>query len=535
MNTTAETVLVGVDIGNTSLKALAFTPSGKIVGRASQPTERLKTAAVQIPGLHLTGLLDPRLLLDAVQELLGQLQQQLGEARNLYEVQAVAVTGMGGPMVALDREDHPVYPVISLWPVDIHKTTLDGSDQAFYEVTGYHLHNSPFVTMAWLSQHDSARFARVQRILPVTSYITFGLSGMKAVDPSQASGTGIWDQGCGKWAQKIIQSTRVPFACFPRVSPAGTALGPLRLMVQQATGLAPSTIVAVGGHDYLCAAGALGITKPGMVLNMLGTYEIFSTPHHSAPVVQPSELDLIDDTHVYPDTRSLMFQVIGGGHLEWLRHMLTGGLEESASMEQWKHIVGGAARLTDDDMVDLVFAPFLFGRFFPERCIHPHGALLGLSDRHGPEHVTRAMIDALSYVSMEALKTLTVVSGHEVNKIVVTGGGTQNRLWVQRKADFLQMALQVPSVTDTSALGAAMLAGLASGVYSDWDHAVGSQDINWIEIAPKTPIQPWYLDQFIRWDDVSPNACAHTVDLSRRIAHEILVGRQTMRTPSTSA
>ncbi len=535
VNTSVEMVLIGLDIGNTSLKALAFTPSGRIVARVSQPTQRIKTAEMHIHGMHLTGLLEPRLLLEVVQDLLSQIQRRVGQAETPYEIRAVAVTGMGGPMVALDQNDNPVYPVIGLWPIDIHETALDGSDQTFYEVTGYHLHNSPFVTMVWLAQHDPARFARVKGILPVVSYVTFALSGMKASDPSMASGTGIWDQGCGKWARQIIQSTPVRFDCFPVVSPAGTALGPPSQQFQESTGLPSDTLVAVGGHDYLCAAGALGITKPGMVLNMLGTYEIFATPHHSASVVQPSELDLIDDTHVYPHTRSLMFQVIGGGHLEWLRRLLTGGLDESASMAQWIRILDGAARMRDDDMVDLVFAPFLFGRFFPERCIHPHGALLGLSDRHGPEHVSRAMIDALSYVSMEALKTLTAVSGEEVTKIVVSGGGTQNRLWVQRKADFLQTALQVPDVMDTSALGAAILAGLAVGVYSDWDQAAAALDINWAEITPKDPIDPRYLDQFIRWDDVSPNACAHTVDLSRRIAHEILVSNEATRIPPTGA
>lgn len=145
------------------------------------------------------------------------------------------------------------------------------------------------------------------------------------------------------------------------------------------------------------------------------------------------------------------------------------------------------------------------------------------------------MIDALSYVSMEAIKTLTAANGEKITKTVVTGGGTKNQLWVQRKADFLQESLLIPNVTDTSALGAAVLAGMAVGVYKDWDQAAKTLAIQWSQVTPGPPINPQYLDQFVRWDDVSPNACAHTIDLSRRIAQEILSRAEVPHLTSPSA
>ena len=516
-----EPILIGLDIGNTSLKAVAFTTSGRVVARVSQSTRPLKSANIRVHGLHFKGLMDPKGLADAAVSLLALVREgveRTGASRDA--IRGVAVTGMGGPMVALDSRNKPIYPVVDLWPVDVRDTPLDEADPSFYSTTGYHQHNSPFVTMAWLAQCDPARFASVASILPVITWVGLVLTGTAIADPSTASGTGIWDQRHGTWAKDIIQSTAVPLSCFPPVQPAGTTLGMLRSDLRELAGLPATVTVAIGGHDYLCAAGALGITQPGTVLNMLGTFEIFATPRLSGPVAQ-TDLDLIHDTHVYPETHALMFQVIGGGHLEWLRRMLTGGLDEPLSIAQWSRILERAEMLRDEDMVDLVFAPFLFGRFFPERCVHPHGALLGLSERHGPEHLARAMIDALSYIGMEALNTLQAVSNEAISKIVLTGGGIQNHLWVQRKADFLQKTLYVPTIADTSSLGAAMLAGMSIGIYKSWDEAAATVDIDWQEIAPQAPIHPQYLDQFVRWDDVSPNACAHTVDLSRRIAQEL--------------
>ena len=531
--TTKAHLIIGLDIGNTALKAVAFTNSGQVIASASRSTLIIKRQQLSIGNVHLNSLLDPSLLKNVVEDLLADLNDKILKI-GTYEILGLAVTGMGGPMVALDEKNAPVYPLIGLWSIDIHETILDGKDEACYQVTGDHLHNSPFTTVVWLAQHDPARFAHVRHILPVVSYVTYHLTGVAISDFSTASGTGIWDQSLGQWAKALIEITPVNPRWFPPVAPAGSLIGTISSSVQKATGLPSATLVAVGGHDYLCAAGALGITKPGDVLNMLGTYEIFATPHLSPSVVKPTELDLIDDTHVYPGIRCLMFQVIGGGHLEWLRHMFTAGLSEPASFEQWNLILERAASLTEEDMGDLVFAPFLFGRFFPERCIHPHGALLGLSEGHGPEHITRAMVDALSYVSMEALKTLTtVVNGNSATRIVITGGGIRNHLWVQRKADFLQMPLNVPNVIDSSALGAAILAGLATGVYANWNEAAASLDIKWTKIIPQFPVSDRYLKQFIHWDDLSPNACAHTVSLSRRITQEI-IGRSTnIRSPET--
>ncbi len=532
---TTESVLISLDIGNTNLKAVAFTPKGMIVADARLSAREVQTAEVRVGDLYFDSLIDPARLLTAIQVLIRDLLAKIRLAGNHSNILAIAVTGMGGPMVALDSESNPVYPVIGLWPIEVHETVLADQDRHFYEVTGYHPHNSPFATVTWLAEHDRTRFSRITQILPIVSYVTYALSGTAVCDPSSASGTGIWDQGCGRWATQIIHITPISPECFPHVEPAGTLIGPIRTRLAADTGLPAHTLVAVGGHDYLCAAGALGVTKPGTMLNMLGTYEILATPHRSAPVVSPSDVDLIDDTHVYPGTRALMFQVIGGGHLEWLRRMLTGGLDEAASIRQWEKILDSSTHLQDTDMVNLVFAPFLFGRFFPERCVHPHGALLGLSERHGPEHLARAMIDALSYVSMEAIKTLTAANGEKITKTVVTGGGTKNQLWVQRKADFLQESLLIPNVTDTSALGAAVLAGMAVGVYKDWDQAAKTLAIQWSQVTPGPPINPQYLDQFVRWDDVSPNACAHTIDLSRRIAQEILSRAEVPHLTSPSA
>lgn len=514
-------ILIGLDIGNTSFKAVAFTPNGTTIATATQSTRPFKTGSIRTPSFNFDGLLEPRLVLDSVIILLKNLVQKLHYQTRPYKIVGLAVTGMGGPMVGLDKTAQPVYPAISLWPINVGDTVLGELDEKFYHTTGYHPHNSPFATLAWLAQFDSIRFARIVKILPMVSYVTYGLSGHQVTDPSLASGSGIWNQQEQHWANDLIRKTLVSEDLFPAVLPSQASLGPISPQIAHATGLPSHTQIAIGGHDYLCAASALGVTNPGTVLNMLGTYEILAAPH-GATALPPSDLDLITDTHVYPNRRTLMFQVIGGGHLEWLRRMLTTGLTERSSMQQWNTLLAKASTIPESEMVNLIFAPFLFGRFFPERCIHPHGALLGLSERHGPEHITRAMIDSLSYMSMEVLKTLSKVIGSEQNKIVVTGGGTRNRLWLQRKADFLQKSLSISHVPEASALGAALLAGQAAGVYTDWSDAYRSLKLKWTTLEPQSQIESPYFQQFIHWDDVSPNACAHTISLSRQIANEIL-------------
>ncbi len=499
--------LIGMDVGNTNLKAVAFDTNGQVLVSRSRPTLITKRAKICVKNRVWNDLMDPRLLWEVIQELLTDLVSQLGKV----EVGGLAVTGMGGPTVALDEQFRPVYPIISPWSIDEADTPLASADDGFlYQTTGYHLHNSPLTTLSWLVRHDSQRFSRTALILSVESYISFRLTGQFLGEPSTASGSGAWDQQRRQWADDIINLAGIRRNVFPPIAEPGTPIGSLSLQVARTTGLPEKTLVVMGGHDYLCAATALGVTKPGKILNMLGTYEIIASPHPQEQLVYPSPMDLIDDTHVYPGMRCLMFQMIGAGHLEWLKRLLTGVIvDDSAKNFQWEALQYKAAILKEEDMENLVFAPFLFGRFFPDRCIYPHGAFIGLSDRHNPEHLYRAVIDALSYMSMEAFHVLKDVIGADPSEIVVTGGGVRNMLWLQRKADFLQTVLIVPDIPDASALGAALLAGIGSKIYNSLDDGINAIRVNKSVIEPRAPISDQYRELFLGWNEIIPRKCDH--------------------------
>jgi xylulokinase len=499
--------LIGMDVGNTNLKAIAFNTNGQVLVSRSRPTLITKRAKIYVENRAWNDLIDPQLLWEEVQELLTDLINQLGKV----EVRGLAVTGMGGPTVALDHQFRPVYPVISPWPIDDADTPLASVADAFlYQTTGYHLHNSPLTTLSWLVRHDSQRFSRTSLILSVESYISFRLTGQIRGEPSTASGSGAWDQRRRTWADDIIKLAGISRNVFPPIVEPGTPIGPLSPQVAQATRLPEKTMVVMGGHDYLCAAAALGVTNPGKILNVLGTYEIIASPHSQEHQVNPSPMDLIDDTHVYPGMRCLMFQMIGAGHLEWLKRLLTGGItDDSAKNFQWETLQHKAAMLKEEDMENLVFAPFLFGRFFPDRCIYPHGAFIGLSHRHSPEHLYRSVIDALSYTSMEAFHVLKDVIGAEPSEVVVTGGGVRNMLWLQRKADFLQTSLIVPDIPDASALGAALLAGIGNKIYNSLDEGISAIEVRKSIIEPRAPISDQYRELFLGWNEIIPRNCAH--------------------------
>lgn len=516
--------LMGLDIGNTSIKAIAFDLRGHQIAAASRPTHHARTVTLDVPGYRFTHLLDANLVWHAVQEVLTQVASRL---KDQWAVQGLAITGMGGPTVALDADGRPVYPILTGWPLDVVQSPLaqNVKDADLYQKTGYHLHNSLFANVSWLSAHDAQRFGRIRSLMSVESFVAYRLTGVQAADPSTAGASGAWDHDQRRWAVDIATAAGVPMEIFPPIAESGTLLGRLRPLVAQATGLPDTLPVTVGGHDYLCAAMALNVMHPGEFLNMLGTYEILATAHEAGHTLPQIDLDLINDTHVVPGLQSYMFQMIGGGQLEWLRRLFTGGLaDDAASLRYWNDLLARAAQLQESDMANLIFAPFLFGRFFPERCIYPHGALLGISENHEPEHIVRSMVDALAFVGLGAYRTLGQIIGGEPKEVTVTGGGTRNRLWLQRKADFLQKPLRVPQVPDATALGAAVLAGVGSGIYADVFEGVHALAYDVQMITPGPPVGEKYLEQFVRWDDISPNACAHTVTLSRRIADEIMAG-----------
>ncbi|MBN1418894.1 MAG: carbohydrate kinase, partial [Planctomycetes bacterium] len=263
--------LVGVDLGSTSIKAVVFDPDGTEVAAASRPTERLHPD----PAHPEWTVWPPERIWGGAAEALREATGALSDPR---AIRAVAVTGMGMDGVPIDRDGNWLYPFISWldprtepqrrwWVEHI-------GEESQFAITGNQIW--PIMTalrILWMKENEPAILARTWKWLLIEDFLNFKLCGACATDYSMASNTLFLDQRRRTYAEELIALAGIDrdLLCDPK--PSGTIIGEVTAAAAEATGLPAGTPVALGGHDYLCAALPAGAFRPGEVLDVTGTWE----------------------------------------------------------------------------------------------------------------------------------------------------------------------------------------------------------------------------------------------------------------------
>ncbi len=301
----------------------------------------------------------------------------------------------------------------------------------------------------------------------IDSWLVWKLSAhrLHVTDVSNASRTSLLDLHSGQWDEEMLQLFRIPRACLPEVLPsslgAGTA-GPLEVTIA-------GTTVPLGGiaGDQQAALFGQACLQPGMAKNTYGTgcFLLMNTGHQPLP----SRNRLL--TTVAWDRGGRQYALegsvfIGGAVVQWLRDGL-GLIERSADIEAL------AATVTDSGGVFLV--PAFAGLGSPHWDAYARGIMVGMSRGTNRGHVARAALESIAFQSAELLQAMQQDAGQPLTELRVDGGATVNNLLMQFQADLLGVPVVRPRVTETTALGAAYLAGLATGFWS----SVGEVEAGW--------------------------------------------------------
>ncbi len=259
-------LLIGLDVGTTGTKAIAFDLQGRIVASATQPYGLLTPE----PGWVEQ---DPQALWDAVVRTLRAVAGALDPADRVV---ALAQSSQGGTTIPVDAAFQPTYNAIS-W--------MDGRGEAqqaqigatfgaerLYRLTGWKLMPAlPLVHLLWLRAHRPDAFARTRRVTFVNDYIGWHLTGELGMNPSDASITQLFDIARRDWDDALLDLAGLRREALSPILPSGAVLGRLREEAAAATGLPAGTPVGVGAHDQYCAAVGAGVTRPGQSLLSCGT------------------------------------------------------------------------------------------------------------------------------------------------------------------------------------------------------------------------------------------------------------------------
>lgn len=442
--------LIGLDVGTTGARAVAIDLSGNVVAVASEEYP-LSTPR---PGWTEQ---DPEHWWDASQRVLNRVASQLREPPS-----GLGLTGQMHGSVFLDEADRVIRPAL-LWSDQRTAsqcrtiTELIGAERLI-EITG-----NPAITgfqapkILWLRENEPAAYGRVRRVLLPKDYVRLRLTGEYATDASDASGTLLLDLRRRGWSEELLEKLEIPRGWLPEVYEGPAVTGAITADVAASTGLPTGLVVAAGGGDNAAAAVGNGIVREGLISSSIGTSGVVFADSET-PRIEPNGR-LHAFCHAVPGRYHLMGVTLSaGGSLRWWRDVGGAGLDYDG--------MASLAAQAPPGSEGLVFLPYLTGERTPHMDPRARGAFVGLTLRHSQSHLTRAVMEGVTYSLGDCLDLMAGL-GVPIDEVRATGGGARSELWRQLQADVFGLPVHRVSIEEGPAFGAALLAGVAGGGYKN--------------------------------------------------------------------
>jgi xylulokinase len=466
--------LVGLDVGTSGVKALAIAPDGEVLGRA----EREYPLSMPRPGWAEQ---DPDDWRRAGEEALASL--------GVDDVAGIGLTGQMHGLVALDADGRVLRPAI-LW--NDQRTAAEcreiedrvGLDRLL-ELTGNRaLPGFTAPKLLWLRTHEPEAYERIAHVLLPKDYLRLALTGEHASDVADASGTLLFDVAGRRWSEDVLAALDLPAEWLPPAleSPAVSA--------ETAAGVP----VAAGAGDQAAGALGVGVTEPGPVSVVLGTSGVvFATLPEL--VVDPA-----GRAHVFCHAAPGAWHAMGvmlsaAGSLGWFRDALAPG-------EPYDRLLAEAERW-EPGAEGLLFLPYLAGERTPHVDPDARGAFTGLSLRHDRGALARSVLEGVAYGLRDSLELLRALGCRlEVGR--VSGGGARSELWLEIVAAVLGLPLERTEVEEGAAYGAALLGGVAGGVFADVREAAASCVRVRDTIEPNPEWERVYAEGYHRYRSLYP-------------------------------
>jgi xylulokinase len=453
------TVLLGLDVGTSGARALAVDArDGRLVGEATAEYPLLMPR----PGWTEQ---DPDEWWRAARDVLARVAARVRGAGG--EIAGLGLTGQMHGAVFLDGADAVLRPAL-LWndqrtARQCEQITEAVGERALLERTG-----NPALTgfqlpkVLWLRDEEPERYAQVRSVLLPKDYVRLRLTGERATDASDASGTLAFDVERRAWSGDVLAAVEVDPAWFPRVHEGTEAAGTLRDAIAAELGLPAGLPVAAGGGDNAAAAVGVGVTDAGLVSSSIGTSGVIFAPTHGFTPDASGRVHAF--CHALPGAYHLMAVVLSaGGSLRWWRDALGG----SASFDE----LVAEASAEPAGAEGLVFLPYLTGERTPHLDPEARGGFVGLTIRHGRAAMTRAVMEGVCFALRDGLEVMRGL-GVRDEHLRAVGGGARSALWRQLQADVLGRPLGRTLVDEGPAYGAALLGGVAAGALSGVEEAV---------------------------------------------------------------
>lgn len=459
-------LLLAVDAGTGSCRAVLFSLDGTQLAIGQREYSHAGVATV--PGSQVFAAEHNwRLICECIHEVLASATAVGGAIR------AVSATSMREGMVLYDERGREIWAcpnVDSRASVEARELVESGAAQEIYEQAGDWVAITAPARFRWIARHEPKLFARIARVGMIGDWMLTRLSGEFVTDPSLGSSSGMFDLAQRTWSDSVLDVCEVDRTVFPPVVDPGTVIGGVTAQAAAETGLSAGIPVVVGGADTQLALLGIGMSEPDAFAVVGGSFWQ-QTLIVDRPLVDP-HARLRTLCHTVPGR--WMVEGIGfycGLVMRWFRDAFC-ELESSRAELDGIDVYA----LLEREAADLPPGSHgVFGIFsnvmHASQWVHASPAFVGF-DLTQPATSTkaacfRAIQESAAYVSRAHLEIVEEIAATEAREVVFTSGAAQGRLWPQIVADTLGLPVRIPVVKESSALGAAIYAGLGVGLYHD--------------------------------------------------------------------
>jgi xylulokinase len=486
------TYLLGLDVGTTGAKAVLINVEGKVVASATEEYPMYTPRP-------LWAEQNPEDWWQATQQCFRRVLSQ-AQAKP-EEVRGVGLTGQMHGLVLLDQAGNVLRPCI-MWndqrtaPQCAALTEKIGMKRLMEITANPVLPGFTAPKILWVRENEPAVYERAARMLLPKDYIRYRLTGEYATEVSDAAGTSLLDVKHRRWSDQLLQLLDIPKIWMPPVYESVVMSGKVSKLAAASTGLPEGTPVVGGGGDQAAGAVGNGIVLPGVVSVTIGTSGVVFAHTNELMVEQEGRLHVF--CHAVPGAWHVMgVTLAAGGSFRWFRDTL-GQTEMSVArllgVDPYEILVAEAEQAPPGSE-GLLFLPYLSGERTPYPDPNAKGVFCGLTVRHTKSHFVRAVIEGVSYSLRDCLELIKGL-GLRIEQVRASGGGARSALWRQILAEVFDAELVTLTSTEGAPYGAALLAGVGTGVYSSVPEACERTLQLAMRIKPDPPRVRLYQDYY---------------------------------------
>lgn len=451
---------VGIDLGTSSVRAIAVNPKGRTIAAGQCEYDILKPELNQAEQ-------DMEKLWQATAHAI---RQMLGAEKGLAErICGIGFSGQMHGLVMLDADGNLIRNAI-IWAdqrsgAQIEKIYATIPKEDFDRIYCNRL-SAGFLlpSLLWVREYEPQNYGKISKVLSPKDYIRYRICGELGTDASDASGTGMWDMRNRIWAYGLLERLDIPRDLLTESHESYEQAGVVSKECARETGLRAGTFVAFGGGDSLMMELGNGMIRSGRMASTIGT-----ACHLTCALEKPVyDLKLRTNTwcHGGEGLWSIMGAHLSGGvALKWLKDQILGFKDFDTMTEAAEAVPAGSE--------GMLFLPYLNGERTPHNDPDARAVYLGMTLKHTRAHMIRSTMEGIVY-SMKESYAVFQSMGIKAERMIAAGGGANSRLFCQIQADMYQRPIYTNQGKEQAGIGAAMTAAAGSGYFRNYQEACES-------------------------------------------------------------